>query len=180
MHRWDEKCTWSNHVWDLSINFRLLQKQVWEKQNSSMWPEQNCLMAGSSNQILWMSWWRIRFCESREFLTKWATMKLGVWLKLRGIVLSVPVLSKNVGQEKLKSHILLNFVFYVDGQLQLLYTWDNICLYLLNRPLIWSRGSLYIVEWIKMPAPAMNCNQIDWVIIFIQLQRKVSRSLSYF
>ena len=68
MHRWNEKCTWSDHVWDFSINLRLLQKQAWEKQNSSMWPELNCLRAGSSSRILWMRWWRIRFCESREFL----------------------------------------------------------------------------------------------------------------
>jgi len=30
-----------------------------------------------------------------------------------------------------------------------------------------------------MPAPAMNCSQIDWVIIFLQLQRKASGSLWY-
>lgn len=70
MHRWDEKCTWSNHMWDFSISLRLLWKQIWEKQNSSMWPELNCLRAGSSSSILWMEWWRIRFCGRREFIDK--------------------------------------------------------------------------------------------------------------
>lgn len=67
-------------------------------------------------------------------MTKRGTLKLVVWLKVRGIRVTVPVcfVSKNVGQEELKSHILLTSVFYVGGQVHLLYTWDNICLYLLN------------------------------------------------